>query len=97
MPAEIHLVTMAELRAPEISCFPDHVRQERIKHPRSQLLRRHVPPMTRRRMLLPRRWKALAPGYVPKIGGPHGYCGLEGTGVSCPLPFALGVTLDSQS
>jgi hypothetical protein len=30
------------------------------------------------------------------VTGAIGYCGLEGTGVSCPLPFALGVTLDPQ-
>jgi peptide-methionine (S)-S-oxide reductase len=27
--------------------------------------------------------------YLHKV--PHGYCGLEGTGVSCPVPFALGI------
>ncbi len=31
--------------------------------------------------------------YLHKV--PNGYCGLEGTGVSCPLPFALGVTVDT--
>ncbi len=30
--------------------------------------------------------------YLHKV--PNGYCGLEGTGVSCPLPFALGVTIE---
>ena len=29
--------------------------------------------------------------YLDKV--PDGYCGLEGTGVSCPLPGALGVTV----
>jgi peptide-methionine (S)-S-oxide reductase len=28
--------------------------------------------------------------YLHKV--PNGYCGLEGTGVSCPVPFALGVS-----
>jgi peptide-methionine (S)-S-oxide reductase len=33
--------------------------------------------------------------YLHKV--PNGYCGLEGTGVSCPLPFALGVTVDRET
>ena len=33
--------------------------------------------------------------YLHKV--PNGYCGLEGTGVNCPLPFALGVTINSGS
>ncbi len=32
--------------------------------------------------------------YLHKV--PNGYCGLQGTGVSCPLPFALGVTVGRQ-
>lgn len=32
--------------------------------------------------------------YLHKV--PNGYCGLEGTGVSCPVPFALGVKPEVQ-
>ena len=33
--------------------------------------------------------------YLHKV--PNGYCGLEGTGVACPIPYALGVTVESKS
>ncbi len=33
--------------------------------------------------------------YLHKV--PNGYCGLAGTGVSCPIPFALGIELEQET